>query len=142
MLPFFKGVRMQKFKLVSGKIYEFAYAPVTVAWELYCAVVNECKGTGLNLKIASEDTLADVICKNTEALLNIISSKAVLEVIEECAEKNLYDKERFSTDLFEDVNNRGDYIAVLAITALENLKPFFPSHRIIFEMLEAQYLKG
>lgn len=132
---------MLKFELKSGKILEIALAPTLEAWNLYCTVVNECKGSGLDLKIADEDTLYDVICRNTEAVLNIISSKNVLEATQECSERNLYDRQKFSIDLFDDEKARGDFIPVMVVTALENLRPFFPSRRIIFEMLEAQYLK-
>lgn len=132
---------MLKFELQSGKILEIDLAKTEDAWNLYCAIVNECKGTGLDLKIAEEDTIADLIMRNTEALLNIISSKQVLEATKDCSLRNLYDKQKFSMDLFEDEKARGDFIPVMAVTAIENIRPFFPNLHIILGQVESGFLK-
>lgn len=132
---------MLKFELQSGKILEIQLAKTEDAWNLYCVIVQECKGTGLDLKIAQEDTIADLIMRNTEALLNVISSKPVLEAIKDCSSRNLYNKQKFSMDLFEDEKARGDFIGVMAVTAIENIRPFFPSLHIILETVESGFLK-
>lgn len=138
---YFKGdIGMLKFKLQSGKILEMTLAPVETALELLRVFTIECKNAGLDLKIATEDTIGDLIGRNTEALLNICSSKEALEAIKACSERNLYDKQRFSMSIFEDEKARGDFIPVMVVTALENLRPFFPNLRIIFETLEAGFL--
>lgn len=133
---------MLKFQLMSGKILELAYAPIETALDLLRAVTVECKNAGLDLKVNDDETLADVIGKNTEAVLNIFSSVPVLEAIKACSERNLYDKQKFNMSLFEDEKARGDFIPFMMITALENIRPFFPSLRIVFEMLEGAYLRG
>lgn len=132
---------MRKFMLQSGKILELDLAPTEQAWTLFCCVANECKNAGLDLKIAGEDTIADVIGRNQEALLNIITSDNVMEATKECAARNLYDKQKFSMDLFQDEKARGDFIPVMVVTAIENISPFFPSLRIILETAEAAFLK-
>lgn len=132
---------MQKFQLESGKILEISLAPVETALELLRAFMIECKNAGLNLKIGQDDTIANVLGRNTEALLNVASSKAVLEAVKECSARNLYDKQKFSMELFEDEKARGDFIPVMVLTAIENLQPFFPNLHIIFESLEQGFLK-
>lgn len=132
---------MQKYQLQSGKILELSLAPVETALELLRVFTVECKNAGLDLKIGTEDTIGDLIGRNTEALLNIVGSKEALEAIKECSSRNLYGKQKFSMDIFEDEKARGDFIPVMVVTALENLRPFFPNLRIIFETLEAVFLK-
>lgn len=133
---------MQKFMLQSGKILELSYAPVETALNLLKSVMIECKNAGLNLKIGSDESIGQVLANNQAALLNVLSSDEVLEAVKECSERNLYDKQRFNMSLFDDVEARGDFIPVMIVTALENLRPFFPGHHIVFEMLEAGFLKG
>ena len=78
--------------------------------------------------------------KNKEALLNIISSETVLECIKDCCPKVLYDKQRFSMDLFEKVENRKDFFAVMAIVGIENIRPFFAEPHTILNAVQSQFL--
>lgn len=135
---------MQKYILKSGKIVEFNYAPIDKAVMLYRTIVQECKGAGLDLSVKEEGTTAfDIIERNVEAKLNIISSQAVIEAVIDCCEKVLYNKQRFSLELFEDVKNREDFFAVLVLVGVENLRPFFPNSNlnIIFTNITSQFLK-
>lgn len=133
---------MQKFMLQSGKIVELSLAPIETALNLYRTIICECKNAGLDLKILDDETIADLILKNTEALLNILGSERVMEVVKECSAKNLYDKQRFSMDLFEDEEARGDFLSVIYLTAVENIRPFFPNLHIVFSTIEGLFLKN
>ncbi len=132
---------MQKFMLQSGKVVELSLAPIETALNLYRTVIGECKNAGLNLKITDDETIADLILKNTEALLNILGSERVMEAVKECSVKNLYDKQRFSVELFEDERARGDFLPVIYLTAMENIRPFFPNLLIVFSTIEDIFLK-
>ena len=129
-----------KFQLQSGKKIEIDIAPLEVCLNLYRAVVNECKNAGLDITIANEDTLLSLLMKNKEALLNVISSEAVMEAIKDCCPKVLYDKQRFSMDLFEKVENRKDFFAVMAIVGIENIRPFFAEPHTILNAVQSQFL--
>lgn len=132
---------MQKFMLQSGKVVELSLAPIEIALNLYRTIICECKNSGLDLKIVEGETIADIILKNTEALLNILGSQQVFEAVQECSAKNLYDKQRFSMELFEDEKARGDFLPLIYLTAVENIRPFFPNLHTIFSMVEDAFLK-
>lgn len=129
-----------KFQLQSGKKVEIDIAPLEVALNLYRAVINECKNAGLDITIANEDTLLDLLMKNKECLLNIISSETVMEAIKDCCAKVLYDKQRFNTGLFEKVENRKDFFPTLAIVGIENIRPFFAEPHTILNAVQSQFL--
>lgn len=129
-----------KFQLQSGKKLEIDIAPLETCLALYRAIVNECKNAGLDITVATEETLLSLLMKNKEALLNVISSEAVMEAIKDCCPKVLYDKQRFSDALFERVENRKDYFPTLAIVGIENIRPFFAEPHIILNALQSQFL--
>lgn len=132
---------MQKFILQSGKIVELSLAPIELALNLYRMIICECKNTGLDLNITEGESIADVIVKNTEALLNVLSSQNVMEAILACSIKNLYDKQRFSMELFEDEKARRDFLPIIYLTAVENIRPFFPNLHTVFSTVEDVFLK-
>ena len=129
-----------KFQLQSGKKLELDIAPLEVGLNLYRAIINECKHAGLDITVADDTTLMDLLMKNKEALLNIISSETVLECIKDCCPKVLYDKQRFNMDLFEKVENRKDFFAVMAIVGIENIRPFFAEPHTILNAVQSQFL--
>lgn len=129
-----------KFQLQSGKKLELDIAPLEVGLNLYRAIINECKNAGLDITVADDTTLMDLLMKNKEALLNIISSETVLECIKDCCPKVLYDKQRFNMDLFEKVENRKDFFAVMAIVGIENIRPFFAEPHTILNAIQSQFL--
>lgn len=129
-----------KFQLQSGKKLELDIAPLEVGLNLYRAIINECKHAGLDITVADDTTLMDLLMKNKEALLNIISSETVLECIKDCCPKVLYDKQRFNMDLFEKVENRKDFFAAMAIVGIENIRPFFAEPHTILNAIQSQFL--
>lgn len=132
---------MLKYKLKSNSVVELNLADIESALRLYRVVVGECKNAGLDLSTAEETTVADLLTRNTEAILNIISSEAVLDELKECANQVLYKGQKFSMSLFEDVKNREDFFPLMTLVAIENLKPFFADAHIIFEVLLSQVVK-
>lgn len=131
---------MLKFQLKSGKKLEIDIAPIEVGLSLYRAILIECKGANLDLSVAEEDTIMTMLLKNKEACLNVLSSETVLEAIKDCCAKVVYDKQRFSMELFENLDNRKDFISVMMIVAMENIRPFFDEPHIILNALQAQFL--
>lgn len=131
---------MIKYQLKSGKLLEIDLVPISIALELYRTVLNECAFCKFDLKIEENMTMLELAGKNSEALFRILGSENVMEVVQRCCAKVLYNKERFSMDLFEDEKARGDLFGVLIIVALENLLPFFPQLRSKSEMLLSLFL--
>ena len=131
---------MLKFQLKSGKKLELDIAPIEVGLNLYRAILVECKGANLDLSVAEEDTILTMLLKNKEACLNVLSSEAVLEAIKDCCAKVVYDKQRFNMELFEKIENRKDFISVMMIVAMENIRPFFEEPHIILDALQALFL--
>lgn len=131
---------MLKFQLKSGKKLEIDIAPIETGLNLYRTILIECKGANLDLSVANEDTIMDLLLKNKEACLNILSSELVLEAIKDCCSKVVYDKQRFNMSLFEKMENRKDFIPVMMIVAMENIRPFFDEPHIILDALQSQFL--
>ena len=131
---------MLKFQLKSGKKLELDIAPIETGLNLYRSILIECKGANLDLSVATDDTIMSLLIKNKEACLNVLSSEIVLEAVKDCCSKVVYDKQRFSMELFEKLENRKDFIAVMMIVAMENIRPFFESPHIILDALQSQFL--
>ena len=118
-------------------------APIGEALALYRAIIYECKGAGLDITTANAETIADVLTKNIDALLNILGSELVMEAIKGCMAKVLYDGQRFSMDIFDnDTKARGDFFPLLTLVAVENLRPFFPQVHTILNAIESLLLKS
>lgn len=132
---------MRKYQLASGKVLEFNLAGVEQALLVYRAVLNSCKNAGLDLTIYPEDQIGDVILRNKEALLNIMSSEAVMEAVKGCCDKVLYDKKHFSMSLFEDEKAREDFLPVIVIVGMENIRPFFPVLHSFLDAILNLFLK-
>lgn len=132
---------MRKYQLASGKVLEFNLAGVEQALSVYRAVLHECKGAGLDITVLPEETIADVIIKNKEAVLNIMSSEAVMDAVVECCGKVLYDKQHFSIGLFNDEKAREDLLPVIAIVGMETIRPFFPALRSFLDAIQSLFLK-
>ena len=132
---------MRKYQLASGKVLEFNLAGIEQALEVYRAVLNECKNAGLDLTIADGETVLDIILKNKEAVLNIFSSKEVMDAVVGCCDKVLYAGNHFSMSLFEEEQAREDFIGVITIVGVENLRPFFSSLRLFFDSITGLFLR-
>lgn len=132
---------MRKYQLASGKVLEFNLAGIEQAIEVYRSVLNECKNAGLDITVADGESILDIILKNREAVLNIFASKEVMEAIQGCCDKVLYAGNHFSMSLFEDEQAREDFIGVMTIIGVENLRPFFPSLRLLLDAITNLFLK-
>ena len=142
---------MLKFQMKSGKILEFNLAPIDKGVNLYRAIIFECKGDKIRLEklvtllksaysgVETNISMLELILENKEAILSILGSEYVMNAIQDCCDKVLYDKQRFSMELFE--NNRADFFGVMVIVALENLSPFFYQPPTFFTTLSALFLK-
>lgn len=133
---------MLKYQLKSGKIVEFNLASIDKALALYRAVILECKSAGLDITMESETTIAEVLTKNIKAILGIMGSEYVMEAIKDCCDKVLYDKQKFSMDIFEDERARGDFFGLMLLVGVENLRPFFAEMTSLFDLILSGVLKA
>jgi hypothetical protein len=133
---------MLKYQLQSGVKVEMNLASIEPALVLYRAVVQECKGAGLDITGATTSTIGELLIKNIDALLNIISSEAVLEAIKGCCDKVIYNGQHFSMELFEDEKAKGDFFGLMLLVASENLRPFFPNLASLFTTLSGMSIKS
>lgn len=132
---------MNKYTLNSGKIVEISLSSVEVALNLYRAILTECKNANVDISNLDEKTLLEVFQTNIEAIINIFASELVMDAVKDCCKRVVYNKQKFSMDLFEDEKNRADFFPIMQLVAMENLAPFFPNLRIVFETIEASILK-
>lgn len=132
---------MLKYQLKSGSTVEFNLAPIETGLALYRAIVSECRAYNLDLSIKDDVTVLELIGKNSKPLLSVMGSEFVMDAIKACCDKVLYNKQRFSMELFEDEKARGDFFGVMLLVALENLVPFFPHLRTYSETLLSQILR-
>lgn len=130
---------MDKFILKSGKVVELAVAPIDVSLALYRAIISECKKADLDFN--GQENFLELLSNNIPAILNIIGSEEVFECIEACCEKVVYDKKRFSKDLFEDIEARQDYFGLMQLVAIENIRPFFLNLHTVFNAMLSLVLK-
>ena len=131
----------RKYKLTSGKIVEFELAPVETGLNLFRTVVNETKGTGLKLEIDESDTVFNLIFgKNADAALAVMGSENVFNAVYECCTRVKYDNKPFTLDLFNDEKARQDLLPVIQLVGMENLAPFLPSLRLVFDTLISDLL--
>ena len=129
-----------KFQLKSGKKVEIDIAPIETGLNLYRSILIECKGCGLDLSVADEETVMSLLLKNKEAVLSVLSSETVLEAVKDCCARVVYEKQRFNMEIFNKVENRKDFIPLMMIVAMENIRPFFAEPHIILDSLESQFL--
>lgn len=132
---------MNKYTLNSGKIVEISLSSIEVALNLYRAILTECKNANVDISNLDEKTLLEVFQTNIEAIINIFASELVMDAVKDCCKRVVYNKQKFSMDLFEDEKNRADFFPLMQLVAMENLAPFFPNLRIVFETIEASILK-
>lgn len=131
---------MKKYSLTSGKIVELSLSNVDTALDLYRAVLTECKKANLNINDLQEKSLSEIFKDNIEAILNIFASKEVYEAILQCCTRVIYNKQKFSMEIFEEEAHRGDLFPLLQLVAIENLAPFFPQLRTVFDVVEQSIL--
>ena len=132
---------MNKFQLKSGSMVEFNLASIEQALTLFRTIVLECKNAGLELTMNEDTKLVELFLKNTPAFLNVLGSEMVLEAVKGCCNKVLYNKQRFSMELFEDEKARGDFFGVMTLVAMENLTPFFPEARTVSSIILSQFVR-
>ncbi len=134
---------MLKFQLKSGKMVELNLAPIDKALYLYRTIIHECKGAGLDITTVDGESIAAVLTKNIDALLSVIGSEYVLEAIKGCADKVIYDKQRFNMEIFDrDERARGDFFPLMTLIAVENIRPFFPALHTVSSAIESLLLKS
>lgn len=105
-------------KLPSGAELKIGIAPFADGKELYQVILEEMKG----LKVSANDEIdvnmfKDIFC-------TLLSSKKIEAAIWKCAERCLYQGHRITTDTFEPVSARQDYIESLYLIAEANIHPF------------------
>lgn len=116
---------MREVKLPSGAILKITPAPFADARALYQAVMEEAKGLKL-------DPNADVDVNLYKDLFCVgLTSKKIESALWDCFKRCTYDSGagdlKITTDSFEPVERRDDYLTVCFEVAKENVQPFMKS---------------
>ncbi len=125
----------KKVKLPSGAELEIWVSPFEVSKALYQAMLDEVRGLKLDPKAEVDvNFFKDLFCAG-------FSSKKVEECLKECLKKATYNGARISSDTFEPVEARQDYMQVCFEVAQENVAPFtkslYAKYQTILELMKS-----
>lgn len=120
--------------LKSGATVEVSVADFATGWKLFCAVVTAYKLHGISLKPFETFNIGQMIKDNLTGVLegftDILTSEYVLELLWQCGKAAIYTKnnasQKITPEVFENIDNREDFLEAMYCVAKENLKPFFP----------------
>ena len=123
-----------KQELSSGATVEVTPASFMTSWKLLSSFLLAFKAQGINIEIGkklnAQKLLEDNINGAIGALLDFCSSGFVLDLLFQCGKSAIYTKngvsQKISRDIFEEEENRADFIEAMYIITKENLSPFFP----------------
>ena len=123
-----------KQELSSGATVEVTPAAFLTTWKLATAVIFAFKMNGINIKIGEKFNTEKLLKDNLNGFLggfiDVITNERVLDLVFECGKSAIYTKngvsQKITKDLFEEEENRADFMETMYIVAKENLLPFFP----------------
>ena len=123
-----------KQELSSGATVEVTPASFMTTWKLATAVIYAFKLNGINLKIGDKINTDTLLKDNLNGVIggfiDVVTSENVLKLLFECGKSAIYTKngvsQKITQDIFEEEENRADFIETMCIVAKENLLPFFP----------------
>jgi len=125
---------MLKFTAPSGAKVEMTLSDYSTSFDLMKAVMKAVRQGGVGSKIPKDIQLSD-LAKLKEANLNdlggladaiidIITSREVEELVFKCMERCSYDNERISRSTFEPEDRRGDFLFIAWEVGRANVLPF------------------
>lgn len=114
---------METIKLPSGKELRLGVAPFADAHKLLKAVSKEAET--IKLDLTDIDPIKNFIAR-------MIWSDEIERALRPCIERCNYDKMQITDEIFEDTQNRGDYLAIKKEVMIFNLTPFIGSLGSLF----------
>jgi hypothetical protein len=121
---------MSEIKSISGKVIKINEASFEDCCQLQELIASILAETGLDLNNIDFNNLNEFV-KNTDIdfilkpILKMISNKEFRQIIFKCLNRSLYDNERITPELFDIVENRGDYYPIVIECLKVNILPFF-----------------
>ena len=120
--------------LKSGSVLKIGIPKVAIATNLLRSLVNVIKSEISNFdlsKISGQEEVETVLKENMNKLINvfcgIIANENIEKLILQCCKSCTLNDERITEELFEDIDNRKDYLEVLFYVCWENIKVFIPA---------------
>ena len=104
--------------LASGKELSITIGSFSEAKSLWMAINKEAKDLNLNPDVEIDSNLIkDIFCTAN-------SSKEIDEKLSPLLKRCIYDEQKLTDDVFRTSEAREDYLEIVELVALENLRPF------------------
>lgn len=112
------SIEIKEIKLSSGNVLYLSLAPFADAKKLYQVISRELKSVSLKDGLSVE--------AGKELVFTLLSSEEIDDAAMNCALFCLYgkDKDKISSELFESVDVRSDYLEIMYHVIRENCHPF------------------
>jgi len=107
--------------LKSGNKLSFQYAEFETEQDLYTIISQELEAKNINIKDGSDGVMVSII----KALGAIMGSKAVTEQFWKCANTCLYNGERITPAIFQNIEARKDFMEIKYHVLFNNVAIFF-----------------
>ena len=120
--------------LKSGNKLSFQYADFEMAQDLYTVVTEELEKKNVNVKDGAEGITVSVI----KALSSMMGAKHITEYFWKCANTCLYNGERITPSIFENIEARKDFMEIKFHIIWNNIYVFFSNHLSELKNLKTQ----
>jgi hypothetical protein len=115
--------------LIDGNDLQISLASFEEAIDLKDAVEEAIKKANINIEFEGDESKPLSISDNSfnsliKTVLNIDNSKEVRRCLFKCAKRCLWNKSEINQDLFEKIENRKHYYAIMFEILKETLSPF------------------
>ena len=107
--------------LQSGKKLSFQYAEFEVEQDLYDVTMQELEKKNVNLKDGEVGVQLSLI----KLIASLSGTKAITEQFWRCANTCLYEGERITPKLFQNIEARKDFLEIKAQIVFNNISIFF-----------------
>lgn len=124
--------------LKSGNKLSFQYAEFETEQDLYSVITKELEDKNINVKDGSEGLTVSIV----KALGSIMGSKAVTEQFWKCANTCLYNGERITPAIFQNIEARKDFMEIKYHILFNNVAVFFSNLLSKLKDLEIQESEG
>lgn len=120
--------------LKSGNKLSFQYAEFEMAQDLYTVVTEELEKKNVNVKDGAEGITVSLI----KALGSMMGAKQITEYFWRCANTCLYNGERITPNIFENIEARKDFMEIKFHIVWNNIYVFFSNHLSELKNLKTQ----
>jgi len=125
---------MANFTAPSGAKIEMTLSDYSLCWDLLKAVLRAVRQGGVSKKIPEDVQLSDLSKLSdanlqdlgglADAVIDIVTSIEVEELIYKCMNRCTYNNERITRATFEPEDKRGDFLFVAWEVGRANVRPF------------------